>query len=94
MKKKTLTFVGVIILMLIINSVAYAMTGAELQTLCDPDDAEIIAQYLDLNADYPVITELSLQSSDEVIYEAVIVGPNGEEYIIIIVNGSVHIMKV
>jgi len=94
MKKKTLTFVGVIILMLIINSVAYAMTGAELQTLCDPDDAEIISQYLDLNADYPVITELSLQSSDEVIYEAVIVGPNGEEYIIIIVNGSVHIMKV
>ena len=94
MKKKTLTLVCVFILMLIINSVAYAMTGAELQTLCDPDDAEIIAQYLDLNADYPVITELSLQSGDEVIYEAVIVGPNGEKYIIIIVNGSVHIMKV
>ena len=80
--------------MLIGNTIAYAMTGAELQELCDPDDAEIIAQYLELNADYPVITELSLQSSDEVIYEAVIVGPNGEKYIIIIVNGSVHIMKV
>ena len=94
MKKKTLTLVCVFILMLIINSVACAMTGAELQTLCDPDDAEIIAQYLDLNAEYPVISELSLQSGDEVIYKAVIVGPNGEEYIIIIVNGSVHIMKV
>lgn len=94
MKKKTLVLIGVIILMLIINSVACAMTGEELKTLCDPDDAEIIAQYLDLNADYPVITELPLQSGDEIIYEAVVVGPNGEEYIIIIVNGIIHIMKV
>ena len=94
MKKKTLTIVCVFSLMLIINSVACAMTGYELQTLCDPDDAEIITQYLDLNADYPVITELSLQSGDEIIYKAVIVGPNGEEYIIIIVNGTIHIMKV
>jgi len=93
MKKKTLVLVGVLVTMLIINSVAFAMTGSELQSLCDPDDAEIIAQYLNLNADYPVITELALESSDEVIYKAVVIGPNGEEYIIIIVNGSVHIMK-
>ena len=94
MKKKTLTLIGVIFIMLIGNTIAYAMTGAELQELCDPDDAEIIAQYLELNADYPVITELSLQSGDEIIYEAVIVGPNGEEYIIIIINGTIHILKV
>jgi len=94
MKKKTLVLIGVIFIMLIGNTIAYAMTGAELQELCDPDDAEIIAQYLELNADYPVITELSLQSGDEIIYEAVIVGPNGEEYIIIIINGTIHILKV
>ncbi|HHE39908.1 MAG TPA: hypothetical protein ENL10_00205, partial [Candidatus Cloacimonetes bacterium] len=93
MKKKTLVLIGVIFIMLIGNTIAYAMTGAELQELCDPDDAEIIAQYLELNADYPVITELSLQSGDEIIYEAVIVGPNGEEYIIIIINGTIHILK-
>jgi len=80
MKKKTLTLIGVITIMLIGISTAYAMTGAELQELCDPDDAEIIAQYLDLNADYPVETELSLQS--------------GEEYVIIIVNGIIRILKI
>jgi len=93
MKKKTLSVVGVLILMLIINSVAFAMTGYELQDLCDPYDAEIISQYLDLNTDYPVITELSLDSDDEIIYEATVVGPNGETYIIIIVNGVAHLMK-
>jgi len=93
MKKKTLALIGVIIIMLIGNTIAYAMTGAELQELCDPDDAEIISQYLDLNADYPVILELSLQSGDEVIYEAVVVGPNGETYTIIIVNGVIHVLQ-
>ncbi len=94
MKKKTLTLIGVIIIMLIGNTIAYAMTGNELLALCQPEDAEIIAQYLDDNVDYPLITDLSLQSGDEIIYKAVIVGPNGEEYIIIIVNGVIHIMKV
>jgi len=93
MKKKTLVLVGVLVTMLIINSAAFAMTGSELQSLCDPDDAEIISQYLNLNTDYPVITELALESNDEVIYEAVIIGPNGETYIVIIVNGNVHLMK-
>ncbi|MDP8242331.1 MAG: hypothetical protein RAP70_05595 [Candidatus Celaenobacter antarcticus] len=93
MKKKTLTLIGVIIIMLIGNTIAYAMTGAELLTLCDPADAEIITQYLDLSVDYPVIREFALQSGDEVIYEAVVVGPNGEKYIIIVVNGVVHLMK-
>jgi hypothetical protein len=93
MKKKTLVLVSVLVSMLIINSVAFAMTGSELQSLCDPDDAEIIAQYLNLNADYPVITELALESDDEVIYKAVVVVPNGEEYIVVVVNGTIHIMK-
>jgi len=79
--------------MLIGIQLLIAMTGAELLTLCDPADAEIITQYLDLSVDYPVIREFALQSGDEVIYEAVVVGPNGEKYIIIVVNGVVHLMK-
>ena len=94
MKKKTLTFVGVIILMLIINSVAYAMTGSELQELCDPDDAEIISQYLDLYTEYNVVTNLSCKSTDEVIYEVIVISTNGEGYIIITVNGVIYLLKV
>ena len=95
MKKKTLVLVSVLVTMLIINSVAFAMTGSELQSLCDPDDAEIIAQYLNINADYPVITEpiLTSYNNDDIIYEATFSGPNGERYTIIIVNGVIHVLK-
>jgi len=94
MKKKTLVLIGVILIMLIGNTIAYAMTGAELLTLCDPADAEIIAQYLDLNTHYDIITSLSCQSDDEVIYEVIVAGPNGEGYLIITVNGVIHILKI
>ena len=86
MKKKTATLIS--------NSSSYALTCAELQELCSPNYSEIIAQYLDLSADYPVITELSLQSGDEVIYEVIVIGTNGEGYIIITVNGVIYLLKV
>ena len=85
-KKKTVTLIG--------NSSAYALTGAELQELCKPHYSGIIAQYLDLSADYPVITELSLRSGDEVIYEVIVIGTNGEGYIIISVSGVIYLLKV
>jgi len=86
MKKKTLPLIG--------NSGAFSVTGSELQELCNPIYAEIIAQYLDLNTHYDIITSLSCQSDDEVIYEVVVAGPNGEGYLIITVNGVIHILKV
>jgi len=93
MKKKVL-FVGIMfITMLLINSMSYALTGGELKIICDSAEEPIISQYLDDNTDYTVITPEDIDSDDVTILEAVVVGPNGEEYIIIIVNGQVHIMK-
>ena len=93
MKKKLLTLSCILVIMLMVNSVAFAMTATELRSLCNLDDAEFISQYLDENTEYLVITEPFLQSDDEVIFDATVVGPNGEKYIIIIVNGNIHIMK-
>jgi len=93
MKKKTLILIGVLVTMLIINSVAFAMTASELRSLCDLDDAEFISQYLNENVEYPVITELAIESDDDIIFDATIIGPNGEKYIVIVVNGTVHVMK-
>ena len=93
MKKKLLTLSCILVIMLMVNSVAFAMTATELRSLCDLDDAEFISQYLDENAEYPGITEPSLQSEDDVIFDIAVIGPNGEKYIIIVVNGEVHIMK-
>ncbi|MBN2017660.1 MAG: hypothetical protein JW794_05990 [Candidatus Cloacimonetes bacterium] len=96
MKKKVLAICLVTAIVLLFNSTVYAMTGNELLTLCNPDDAEIITQYLDLNSDYPVITEpiLTSYNSDDIIYEAAVNTPNGQKYTIIIVNGVIHVLKV
>ncbi len=93
MKKKTLVLVGVLVFLLLINSVAFAMTASELRSLCNLDDAEFISQYLDENTDYPVVIGLVFDSNDEIIFDATIIGPNGEKYIVIVVNGTVHVMK-
>jgi len=93
MKKKTLVLVGVLVTLLLINSVAFAMTASELRSLCDLDDAEFISQYLDENVEYPVTTGLAIESDDDVIFDTTIYGPNGEKYIVLVVNGTVHIMK-
>lgn len=93
MKKKSFTIVAILGVMLLVSSIASAMTADELRSLCNLDDAEFISQYLDENTDYPVITEPALTSYNEIIFDTNVVGPNGEKYIIIVANGNVYILK-
>ena len=93
MKKKVLVFVSVLIFSLLISSTAWALTAEEIRTLCGLEDAEYISQFIVEGVDYPVVQDFELSDDDEIMYDAIVVGPNGEEYIIIVVNGIVHILK-
>ncbi|HEX38181.1 MAG TPA: hypothetical protein ENG70_04925 [Candidatus Cloacimonetes bacterium] len=93
MKKKVILFCISMIIVVVLATQVFAMTGADLKSLCSSSEEPIISQYLSDDIDYPVITENDLDSDDQTMLEAVVVGENGEEYIIIIVNGEIHILQ-
>lgn len=93
MKRKVILVCIVIILGLTSTSQVFAITGAGLKALCLSSEEPTISQFLSDNIEYALITESDLDSDDQTMIEAVVVGENGEEYIIIIVNGEIHILQ-
>lgn len=70
----------------------YAITGKELQELCKPIYSEIIAEYLDMNEHYPVLTDIS-SCGLKATFEIIVVGLNDEGYMILTVNNKRQILK-
>jgi len=70
----------------------YVLSGKELQELCKPIYCEIIAEYLDMNEHYPVLTDLT-SCGTKVTFEVIVVGLNDEGYMILTVNNKRQILK-
>ncbi len=86
MKKKTFHQIN--------KSETHTITGKELQDICKPVYADIINEYLNLDDHYNIIADISSYNIDEVAQEVIVVGKNGEGYIIVTINGIKQVLKI
>ena len=78
------------IFILLFNSVTYAITLAELKSMSSNADKITLYLYLEDGVDYSIISPANLNGED---YEVLAV-INGGKYIIVVIDGKIHIVQV